>query len=101
MAKQKIKKIQKLSKEAESIKSFEKIHKKQHIFNEDGSLNDEGFQFLNYAEVHWGEDPKWHDHEKFHTQPRLEDYWFGEGEESDNEYWEFWCELHPNGTMEI
>lgn len=92
---------QKLSKEAESIKSFEKIHKDCNLFDEDGSLTPDGWDFLKYAENHWGEDPKWHDHEKFHTRSRIAEYWFGEGEEADIIYWEFWNELHPSGKMKV
>jgi len=94
-------KLKKLSKEAESIKSFEKIHKSSNLFDEDGSLTPDGWDFLKYAEEHWGEDPKWHDHEKFHTRSRISEYWFGEGEEADIVYWEYWVELHPNKEMEI
>jgi hypothetical protein len=95
MSKQKLK----LSELAESIKNFEDVHCGKGYFNEDGSLTDDGWNLLHSAEVEWGNDPKWHDYEKFHLRSRLENYWYGEGEEADNEYWEAWCELHPKETM--
>ena len=90
-----------LSKLAESIKAFEKVHGGNDYFNEDGSLTPDGWQLLHSAEVEWGNDPKWHDHEKFHLQPRLENFWFGLGEDSDVDYWEAWLELHPDEEMEV
>lgn len=92
----------KLSKLAESIKSFEKVHADYDLFHEDGSLTQDGYDLLHDAEVNWGNDPKWHDHEKFHLRSRLSDYWFGCGdEEADVDYWEAWVELHPKEVMKI
>ena len=75
----------------EAIKNFEKAHKS--YLDSDGSLNESGWNLLHDAEVNWGDDPKWHDYEKFHLQPRHEDYWFNP--EEDLEYKRHWKALHP------
>ncbi len=85
----------------DSIKRFEKIHKK--YIEEDGSLNDEGWDYLHDAEVNWGDDIKWNDHIKFHMQPRVNEYWYGDtkNEERDIEYKRHWIALHPKKAKEF
>jgi len=75
----------------EAIKHFEKVHKS--YLDNDGSLNESGFDLLHDAEVNWSDDIKWHDYEKYHLQPRLSDYWFNPSE--DIEYKAHWIKLHP------
>lgn len=86
----------------EAIKSFEQIHKK--YLEKDGSLNQDGVDYLHDAEVNWADDIKWNDHIKFHMQPRLSDFWFGNGggEETMNdiEYRKQWRTLHPKLAKE-
>lgn len=92
----------KLSELAESIKKFEDVHKKYNLFESDGSLTTEGWQWLHDAEEDWENDIKWNDYTRFHLGPRLGEYWYGEsnsGEEADIEYYNAWLELHPNGKM--
>jgi hypothetical protein len=97
MTKQKLK----LGELAQSIKDFEDVHKKNGLFENDGSLSGGGWDYLNDAEVNWADDIKWNDYTKFHLRSRLGEYWYGNGGEEDIDYYEAWLELHPTGTMEI
>ena len=86
-----------MSKLAQSIKSFEDIHKVYELFEEDGSLTYEGSKFLHEAEINDFDlycNIKWNDHTKFHMRSRVGNYWYGGGEEEDNKYYKAWCELH-------
>ncbi len=84
----------------EAIKNFEKSHKV--YLEHDGSLNQDGCNLLHDAEVNWGNDPKWHDYEKYHLQPRIESYWYGNEtlEQHDINYKAHWKALHPKLAKE-
>lgn len=89
--------VSKIDKEfVESIRQFEKVHKK--YLNEDGSVNEDGYDLLHDAEVNWADDIKWNDYTKFHLQPRLENYWFEPKE--DVNYKRHWIALHPKIAKE-
>ncbi len=85
-----------------AIKDFESSHKD--YLEEDGSLNGDGWSLLHDAEVNWGNDPKWHDFEKYHLQPRLEEYWQSVNDEKleyhDVQYKAHWKALHPKLAKE-
>ena len=83
-----------MSKLVQSIKKFEDIHKVYDLFEEDGSLTDKGSKFLQEAEDNWADNIKWNDHIRFHLTSRVGNYWYGGGEDEDNEYYKAWCELH-------
>lgn len=97
MTKQKLK----LGELAQSIKDFEDVHKKSKLFEKDGSLSGNGWDLLHDYEKDWSNDPKWSDHFTFHLRSRLGEFWYGNGQEEDIDYYEAWLELHPTGTMEI
>lgn len=80
----------------EGIKHFEDVHKE--YLDEDGTVNSDGYNLLHDAEVNWGNDPKWHDYEKYHLQPRLSDYWYNPSE--DIEYKKHWIKLHSKEAEE-
>lgn len=83
-----------LSKLAQSINDFEDVHKEHGLFEDDGSLTHDGWNWLHDAEENWADDIKWNDYTKFHLRSRISQYWYGEGEPEDVEYYEAWCELH-------
>ena len=78
----------------ESIKYFESVH--SDMLNEDRTLTPKGYDTLHDYEANWSEDPKWSDYFCFHLRSRLDEYWFGDScEQDDNDYYLAWQELHP------
>ena len=86
---------QQLDELSQSIKNFEDLHKDYDLFEEDGSLTTEGWDLLHDAEVNWADDIKWNDYTKFHLRSRIAEYWYGNGEQSDIDYYNAWLEIHP------
>lgn len=75
----------------EAINHFEENHKK--YLEKDGSLNNDGWDYLHDAEVNWADDIKWNDYIKFHMQPRVSEFW--DNSEEDKKYKEHWKFIHP------
>lgn len=80
----------------DSITNFEDVHKE--YLEEDGTVNDDGYDLLHESEVNWGDDIKWNDYRKYHLQPRLDEYWYNPSE--DKEYKKHWIKLHTKKAEE-